>query len=466
MSALADPMERVTQMIAASAEGLRSDILQIVAKADAKFTEDEAKIGRIVFGAEKLFSEADAKFNEVRDKITAMTAAEVTQNAHVQRLQDDVKDEVTNMTNVFDKFSSEVKAEIIKLSVMTADHETTKLRMTAELTETHAFMSKVTEYLSHSGGQADGTRNIAMGLVSSHTEIHKLITELQNDVKKANVKIQEMESAPRGTENGTRTHNSGKPIMEYKGILDMKNMNQEGYKEWKDKFHNKMEQARPGITKVLEHIERNCKIEITPEMFEIDCALSDPTQKWDTVGRELMSVLIDKTEGEARSKIKSVKASRDGINAYRVMHEWFSRVSGLGLSERRRRVMLPSPPGKEDQVVPAIEKWERDMRELEEMDEEEGLSDKMKIVAIQNLVVGHMKDVVRRKDWDDYDTLRSYIMSWAMRLRAERNTESMTKEGEMDISNVYNGTSETSRRGEDVTDEWWVTDQEQSLIHI
>ncbi len=72
--------------------------------------------------------------------------------------------------------------------------------------------------------------------------------------------------------------------------------------------------------------------------------------------------------------------------------------------------MLPSPPGKEDQVLPAIEKWERDMRELEEMDDGEGLSDKMKIVAIQNLVVGHMKDVSRRKDWEDYDTLRSYIM--------------------------------------------------------
>ncbi len=244
----------------------------------------------------------------------------------------------------------------------------------------------------------------------------------------------------------------------------MENMNQDGYKEWKDKFHNKMEQARPGITKVLEHIEKHCKNEITQDSFDTEFSMSNPIQKWEIVGRELMSVLIDKTEGEARSQIKSVKDARDGINAYRVMHEWFSRVSGLGLSERRRRVMLPSPPGKEDQVVPAIEKWERDMRELEEMDEGEGLSDKMKIVAIQNLVVGHMKEVVKRKDWEDYDTIRSYIMSWAMRLRAEYNTESMTKNGDMDINVMNNATGEP--KSESMSDEWWVTDHHGSVYRI
>ena len=223
-----------------------------------------------------------------------------------------------------------------------------------------------------------------------------------------------------------------------------------------------MEQARPGITEVLEYIEKNCKSEIMQEEFDSEFDMSNPIQKWETVGRELMSVLIDKTEGEARSKIKSVKDARDGINAYRVMHEWFSRVSGLGLSERRRRVMLPSPPGKEDQVVPAIGKWERDMRELEEMDDGEGLSDKMKIVAIQNLVVGHMKDVIKRKEWDDYDTIRSYIMSWAMRLRAEHNTESMTKGHDMDISLV----NSTETRNDDVSEEWWVTDQEGNMYQI
>ena len=95
-------------------------------------------------------------------------------------------------------------------------------------------MEYMTDYLKQSGGQASGTRNMTMGLIDSHTEIHRLITELQDDAKKTNVKMREMEEAARGQghRGETRSHNSGKPIMEYKGVLDLKTMNSDGYQEW------------------------------------------------------------------------------------------------------------------------------------------------------------------------------------------------------------------------------------------
>ena len=75
-----------------------------------------------------------------------------------------------------------------------------------------------------------------------------------------------------------------------------------------------------------------------------------------------------------------------------------------------------------------------------------------------------MKDVAKRKDWEDYDTIRSYIMSWAMRLRAEYNTESMAKNGDMDINAMNSATGET--RSENTSDEWWVTDHEGNMYQI
>ena len=104
--------------------------------------------------------------------------------------------------------------------------------------------------------------------------------------------------------------------------------------------------------------------------FEEEINLRGISVTYETFKRELNSILIDKTEGEARGKIKSVEDPRDGINAFRVLDEWFTRVSGLGLAEKRAKIMTPESANKEDQVVQKIEAWEREIRELKEIDEE------------------------------------------------------------------------------------------------
>ena len=69
-----------------------------------------------------------------------------------------------------------------------------------------------------------------------------------------------------------------------------------------------------------------------------------------------MIILIDKTEGEARGKIKSVEDATDGINAYRIMNQCFTKLSGQGVAERRTKVLVPHTVESENQVVRAIEK--------------------------------------------------------------------------------------------------------------
>ena len=218
MSALAMyPVERLTQMIEASANSLRNDIGTIVIAADAKFAALEAKHNVTISG---IITTSEGLFAEVGEKLNAMTAADERHDKHIQQLQNIVRVEIDTMKTKFGTFSDSVITEVQNLRVLSMDHETMKQKMNADLAETCKFMTAVTEHLTNSGGLANGTRDIAMGLVSSHTEIHKRIIDLQNDVKKANVKIQEMEAAPGGNESRseTRNHNAGKQIMEYKGI--------------------------------------------------------------------------------------------------------------------------------------------------------------------------------------------------------------------------------------------------------
>ena len=96
-----------------------------------------------------------------------------------------------------------------------------------------------------------------------------------------------------------------------------------------------------------------------------------------TFKEELWSVLLDKTKGEARGKVKSIGNQGDGVEAYRALHVWFTRVTNLGLQERRTKVMMPETAANEGLIVQSVERWERDLRELHEATKEAPLSDAM-----------------------------------------------------------------------------------------
>ena len=54
---------------------------------------------------------------------------------------------------------------------------------------------------------------------------------------------------------------------------------------------------------------------------------------WSELSTEVYKVLIDKADGEAYDKVKSIAAG-EGSKAYAVMYKCFTDVSGLGLSEQ------------------------------------------------------------------------------------------------------------------------------------
>lgn len=157
---------------------------------------------------------------------------------------------------------------------------------------------------------------------------------------------------------GSVTDRKGrKPITEYTSIQNLKSLNGDGYTEWKDKFTNRVNQVRPGYEAILKHVEKNSVTALKDDELQSEIDLSPYDIDIRTLKEGLWCVLLDKTEGEARGKVKSVGKERDGIEAYRVLHEWFTRVTNLGLQDRRTRVMMPTTASNEGLIVQSVERW-------------------------------------------------------------------------------------------------------------
>ena len=75
----------------------------------------------------------------------------------------------------------------------------------------------------------------------------------------------------------------------------------------------------------------------------------------DRLCEDMYSVLMDKTEGEAWLRVKSV-VSGNGQEAFVKLYKWFTGTSGQGLSERARAIMAPTPPKSEGEIAEAVDK--------------------------------------------------------------------------------------------------------------
>jgi len=135
-------------------------------------------------------------------------------------------------------------------------------------------------------------------------------------------------------------------------------------------------------------------------------------------------------------------------------------TSGLGLAERRSYVMIPPTPKKEEEVAGSIEKWEQDLRELEELEAAESgntterLPERYTIVALERLMTPSLREFVAERrsngELQGYDTLRNAMMSWAIRQRQDWNREHASNAmdiGALEAPSTDNSTPETP--GED-----------------
>ena len=126
-------------------------------------------------------------------------------------------------------------------------------------------------------------------------------------------------------------------------------------------------------------------------------------EAWNKIQRNLSSVVNKTTEDGTRRKAKSGTRG-DGVGVlYRIV-KWFQQVTGLGLSEKRARLMRPGTAKNEGDVLGMLENWKREVRKLERMEamlnEGESMTDRTKVSAIKQMLTGSVRDYMSLKEVD------------------------------------------------------------------
>ena len=61
-----------------------------------------------------------------------------------------------------------------------------------------------------------------------------------------------------------------------------------------------------------------------------------------------------------------------GLHAYRAVHMWFTQTTGLAVSQRMQYIMQPPICKQDQEMAQALEKWEREATERENIEPVEG----------------------------------------------------------------------------------------------
>ena len=251
------------------------------------------------------------------------------------------------------------------------------------------------------------------------TDVEMLKTQLKDILTFHTGRLDALEKAP-GRSNSGGGKSFVKAILDSKVIMALKMLGNDRseYRRWKERFENAFDQARPGARTLLEGLGNKVMAEGIPYdagvfnqdkvddwIAEISTQDEDlNTGDWTStrMSKDLKAVLTEKCEGEAYSMIKNASGIGGGMEAWMKIHDWFSRISGLGMAERRTRVMMPNQAKKEDDIIYDVEKWKREMREVEQAVENEGGEGKLpyafKITALRKILVGKIGDHIKMRE--------------------------------------------------------------------
>ena len=305
-------------------------------------------------------------------------------------------------------------------------------------------------------------------VVSIETSLTDLKDRLHRYENQVHSRLLAVETKP--PESGSRF----KEILESKAISNLKTITDgKGFGEWAEKFRNSMEQARPGSRGTLHFLENQVNEEQVQERLVTEAGQVEPgeiirelyieslipgmeegeekekarealeqkhEEKLLTLDRGLWIVLVDKSEGEAYSRISGATQG-EGLWAYVRLYKWFSRTSSLGLIQRRRALLQPTQCKHDWEVSTEVEKWETRLRRLEtEEGNTEKMGDKSRIATAREILTPKLREYVdlRESELNTYSRFREAVMRYATTKRVEHNTQ-QRKPDDMDTSHVWTG---------------------------
>ena len=124
---------------------------------------------------------------------------------------------------------------------------------------------------------------------------------------------------------------------------------------------------------------------------EVAQVIMETYGQYDQFSKELYCVIMDKAEGEAYDKVRSV-SENNGILADLSLYKWFTEISGLGLTEQARRLRHLEPPKKEEELSECIDHWVERVRRFDAHGTKYALPALYKVTALRLMMIDKAKE--------------------------------------------------------------------------
>ena len=332
-----------------------------------------------------------------------------------------VDKEVTSMKSTIDGGMLALRADSVKdtesmKNVIEKEMDSVKKRVEDWETKQGAIRQGMEDYVVRTrdetvknvGNAKAEMEKIKGGMTDMHKEMHTVVSDMY-------VKMQEMKTEMMGIKHGGQLGDphpkkSGMPILDTRSIGNLKIIGGDRgeYREWVEKFVNVFGQLKEGWNVMLEWVmeeaelnprehhegsgnrdkylfEEEGKERFLEKMMEHGRMLAGMTEEpmglndqarwkevgerskrsaeeeWKELGRNLMTVLLEKTTGEARMAVSTVhhnsKGKGKGMLAFYKMHAWFVETSSAGMQDRRTALMQTVAAKSDGEVLGMVNKW-------------------------------------------------------------------------------------------------------------
>ena len=374
-------------------------------------------------------------------------------------------------TKISDAVSTQMK-DVITLRKHTDDTSAALTKQLADLTGDTTSLQVEVNALKNETATKESVMAVNTVISGKCAGMEKAVeaevTALKLALKKTEAELRRLAdhgiAAPPGI-SGTTSFPT-RPLLETKSVQGLKNMGSDKkfYNEWNEKLCNAVGEVMPGMREVLRWVRMRKDNAVNFVDYENAGTETDPTTpmfhiKWDRANESLYSVLLEKTEGEARDRVKEVPEG-DGLEAYRRIHRWFTMTTGQGLSERYGRLQHPPTAKRDEDVLHNLANWEREKRELKELDPTmQDMPERFQMEAIRKIVPisSKLRDHLDEKEdeLDTFEKLRNCITSWGLRKKKAENREQASMD--MDVGSVGLGKGINSARSMEDTyyDPWY-----------
>ena len=178
--------------------------------------------------------------------------------------------------------------------------------------------------------------------VEERTKGNSTTTTLQETVEKLQHEIAKLKTAEAPTQPPGIHVPKVMSLLEARSIQGLQKLGDTGvaYMPWKEKLDNIIGQHRPMYIPVLQYITDSKDVEMNDKAF-MQFIKSNPSLDYNIANEDMWTVLLDRCEGIASTKIKTANVNKlpnkpnNGLEAYRLLSKWCTGVGGQNQAARR-----------------------------------------------------------------------------------------------------------------------------------